>query len=187
MNKEIQAILEQYHSDKTRLMDMLWDVQNQQDYICDEAVTSLAEGLNMSVDDVRETLSFYHFFKDRPFGKYKVYLCNTVIAKMGNYEQVRTALEQAVGTTFGSVDASGTFGLGDANCIGLSDQEPAMMVEFRKFVETCLQNRFVVPVSLKHDFAFGADVFCHDSIHIGSIFTLGAIRISNLNGSLALL
>ena len=135
MNKEIQAILEQYHSDKTRLMDMLWDVQNQQDYICDEAVTSLAEGLNMSVDDVRETLSFYHFFKDRPFGKYKVYLCNTVIAKMGNYEQVRTALEQAVGTTFGSVDASGTFGLGDANCIGLSDQEPAMMVDNVVFTE----------------------------------------------------
>ena len=129
MSKEVQAILNRYHADKTRLMDMLWDVQNQQNYIGDEAVSSLAEGLNMSVDDIRETLSFYHFFKERPFGKHKIYLCNTVIAKMGNYEQVRTALEQAVNTSFGSVDASGTFGLGDANCIGLSDQEPAMMVD----------------------------------------------------------
>ena len=129
MNKEIQSLLEQYNSDKTRLMDILWDVQNQQGYISEEAVTSLAEGLNMSGDDVRETLSFYHFFKDRPFGKHKVYLCNTVIAKMGNYDQVRSALEQEINTSFGSVDDTGTFGLGDANCIGLSDQEPAMMVD----------------------------------------------------------
>jgi len=129
MSKEIQVLLERYNSDKTRLMDMLWDVQNQQGYISDEAIASLAKGLNMSGDDVRETLSFYHFFKDRPFGKHKVYLCNTVIAKMTNYDEVRTALEQEINTSFGNVDDSGLFGLGDANCIGLSDQEPAMMVD----------------------------------------------------------
>ena len=129
MNKKIRALLKQHNSDKTRLMDMLWDIQNQQGYISEEAVASLAEGLNMSCDDVRETLSFYHFFKDRPFGEHKIYLCNTVIAKMGNYDEVRAALEQEIGTSFGHVDDSGMFGLGDANCIGLSDQEPAMMVD----------------------------------------------------------
>jgi [NiFe] hydrogenase diaphorase moiety large subunit len=129
MNKKIHALLKHYNSDKTRLMDMLWDIQNQQGYISEEAIASLAEGLNMSCDDVRETLSFYHFFKDRPFGEHKVYLCNTVIAKMGNYDEVRTALEQEIGTSFGHVDNSGMFGLGDANCIGLSDQEPAMMID----------------------------------------------------------
>lgn len=129
MNKKIHALLKHYDSDKTRLMDILWDIQNQQGYISEEAIASLAEGLNMSRDDVRETLSFYHFFKDKSFGKHKVYLCNTVIAKMGNYDEVRTALEQEIGTSFGHVDDSGMFGLGDANCIGLSDQEPAMMVD----------------------------------------------------------
>jgi [NiFe] hydrogenase diaphorase moiety large subunit len=48
---------------------------------------------------------------------------------MGNYDEVRTALEQEIGTSFGHVDDSGMCGLGDANCIGLSDQEPAMMVD----------------------------------------------------------
>lgn len=129
MNKKIHALLKHYDSDKTRLMDILWDIQNQQGYISEEAIASLAEGLNMSRDDVRETLSFYHFFKDKSFGKHKVYLCNTVIAKMGNYDEVRTALEQEIGTSFGHVDDSGMCGLGDANCIGLSDQEPAMMVD----------------------------------------------------------
>jgi len=129
MNKEVQSIIENYQADKTRLMDMLWDIQRQQDYISDEAIASLAEGLAMSGDDVRETLTFYHFFHDQPFGKRKVYLCNTTIAKLGNYNAVRTALEQEINTSFGSVDATGMFGLGDTSCIGLSDQEPAMMVD----------------------------------------------------------
>ncbi len=129
MNKEIKPVLEQYHSDKTRLMDMLWDIQRQQGYLADNAVASLAEGLNMSADGVRETLSFYHFFLDHPFGKHQIYLCNTVIAKMQDYDEVRATLEQEVGCAFGCVDGAKLFGLGDANCIGLSDQEPAMMVD----------------------------------------------------------
>jgi [NiFe] hydrogenase diaphorase moiety large subunit len=129
MIEAIQSILEHYSRDKTRLMDMLWDVQKQQDFISEEAVASLAEGLNLSPYDVNETLSFYHFFCPRPFGQHKIYLANTVIAKMQNYGAVREALERATGCSFGEVDASGMFGLGDANCIGLSDQEPAMMID----------------------------------------------------------
>jgi len=129
MNEKIQTILSNYDQDKTRLMDMLWDVQNQQGYISEEAITQLADGLKMSSDDVRETLSFYHFFLDKPFGKHQVYLCNTVIAKMNGYDKVRNALEQTIDCSFGAIDSSGVIGLGDANCIGLSDQEPAMMVD----------------------------------------------------------
>jgi [NiFe] hydrogenase diaphorase moiety large subunit len=129
MNKPIQTILEKYNFDKTRLMDILWDVQHQQDYISDIAIDEVADGLKMSADDVRETLSFYHFFHNKPFGNHKIYLCNTTIAKMGCYEEVRKTLQEELDASFGSTDTSGIFGLGDANCIGLSDQEPAMMVD----------------------------------------------------------
>ncbi len=129
MNRSIQTVLAQYNFDKTRLMDILWDVQHQHDYISEEAVTEIASGLTMSNDDVMETLSFYHFFHTKPFGKHKVYLCNTTIAKMGCYQEVRQALQTALDTSFGNTDPTGVFGLGDANCIGLSDQEPAMMVD----------------------------------------------------------
>ncbi len=129
MNVEVQAIIIRYHSDKSRLIDMLWDIQHQFGYISDEAVGTLSEILNMSPLDIRETITFYHFFQDRPFGKHKIYLSNTVIAKMHGYDDVRTALEQETGCSFGWVNSSGLFGLADANCIGLSDQEPAMMVD----------------------------------------------------------
>ena len=129
MNREIRAIVEHYQSDKTRLIDILWDVQDRQGYISDEAVATLAQELNMSNHDVRETVTFYHFFCSKPFGKHKIYLADTVIAKMNGYDKVRQALEQEIGCSFGEVDETGTFGLDDTSCIGLSDQEPAMMVD----------------------------------------------------------
>ena len=50
MNEEIQTILDNYHQDKTRLMDMLWDVQHQQGYIPEQAIVLLAKGLKRSPD-----------------------------------------------------------------------------------------------------------------------------------------
>ncbi|MEH6576109.1 MAG: NAD(P)H-dependent oxidoreductase subunit E [Amphritea sp.] len=129
MHKKIRKILKKYCSDRTRLIDILWDVQHLYGYIPDESVTQLASGLNMSAQDIRETSSFYHFFHDRPSGKYRIYLGNTVIAKMNGYQAVHDALERESGAKFGVTDDSGTFGLFETACIGLSDQEPAMLID----------------------------------------------------------
>lgn len=134
MNQVIRTIGDRYHNDKTRLMDMLWDVQRHSGCIADEAVFSLAEQLNLSPMDVRETVTFYHFFLSQPAGKHRIYLADTVIAKLTVYDQVHAALEQETGCIFGEVDESGMFSLQHTNCIGLSDQEPAMMVDDVVFV-----------------------------------------------------
>ncbi len=129
MHTELQFVLGLYDWDRTRLIDILRDIQQRQGHVSPEAVAALAEGLNLSPRDVRETLTFYHFFHDRPSGRHKIYLADTVIARMNGYEEVRTALEQETGCAFGGVDETGSFALYDTACIGLSDQEPAMLVD----------------------------------------------------------
>lgn len=128
MSNDVSSILNKYHHRRERLIDMLWQVQNRDGYISEQATESLAAGLNLSPLDVQETLSFYHFFHDQPAGKYRIYLADTVIARMNGYEAVREALETATGCKFGETSADGQFGLFDTHCIGMSDQEPAMLV-----------------------------------------------------------
>ncbi|NKQ41195.1 MAG: NADP oxidoreductase [Sulfurovum sp.] len=129
MEKQIKEILQRYKSDKTRLMDILWDIQNLYGYISNEAVSELSAALNLSKFDIEETASFYHFFLLKTAGKHQIYLSNTVIAKMNGYDEVYKALEDEVGCSFNGVSDDGIFGLFDTNCIGLSDQEPAMMID----------------------------------------------------------
>jgi [NiFe] hydrogenase diaphorase moiety large subunit len=83
----------------------------------------------MSPLDIWETASFYHFFHGKPSGKHRIYLSNTVIAKLHGYQDVYDALERETGARFGETDETGTFGLFETPCIGLSDQEPAMLID----------------------------------------------------------
>jgi [NiFe] hydrogenase diaphorase moiety large subunit len=126
--REIDDILERYQADRSRLMDILWDVQNRWGYIPADVLPALAQRLNLSEPDIKETYSFYHFFRDTPPPKYPIYLADTVIARLRGYQAVYDALEQATGCRFGQPDASGTFGLETTPCIGLSDQEPALLI-----------------------------------------------------------
>ena len=41
----------------------------------------------MTVGDVLETATFYHFFRTTPSGRYRIYMANTAIAKMRGYDR----------------------------------------------------------------------------------------------------
>jgi [NiFe] hydrogenase diaphorase moiety large subunit len=115
-------------------MDILWDVQRCDGYIPAEAAQTIARWLGLSPEDVLETASFYHFFHTTPSGRYRIYLCNTVIAKMRGYQQVYEALERETGTRFDG-PGSADFGLFETACIGLSDHEPAMLIDDLVFTD----------------------------------------------------
>jgi len=129
MDRRITTILERYRSDRTRLMDILWDVQGEYGHIPDAVLPQMAAALNVSPTDISETVSFYEFFHSKPTGKHRIYLCDSVVAKMNGYQAVREALEHETGVRFGETDPNGLFSLYDTPCIGLSDQEPAMLVD----------------------------------------------------------
>lgn len=125
----IETILARHGSDRTRLIDILWDVQHLLGHIPRDVLPQLATALRTSPLDIVETASFYRFFRTEPAGRYPIYLSNTVIAKMHAYSTVYDALERETGARFGGTDDSGTFGLFETSCIGLSDQEPAMLID----------------------------------------------------------
>ena len=128
MTTDIAAMLDAHGRDRTGLLDMLWEVQRRIGYISAEAAAAIADRLALSVEDVLETATFYHFFHTAPAGRHRIYLSNTVIAKMHRYDEVYAALERETGVRFGE-PASPEFGLFETACIGLSDQEPAMLVD----------------------------------------------------------
>jgi [NiFe] hydrogenase diaphorase moiety large subunit len=115
-------------------MDILWDVQRSYGYIPAEAAQTIGTSLGLAPEDVLETATFYHFFHTTPSGRYRIYLCNTVIAKMHGYQQVYEALERETGTRFGG-PGSADFGLFETACIGLSDHEPAMLIDGVAFTD----------------------------------------------------
>jgi [NiFe] hydrogenase diaphorase moiety large subunit len=128
METFVQQVIDTYHKDHTRLMDILHDIQEHFGYIPAEYNQSIADQLGISRADLEQTLTFYHFFSQKPTGKYTVYLNNSVVANMMGRDAVRKTFEEEAGIKFGHVTGNGLIGLFDTACIGMSDQEPAAII-----------------------------------------------------------
>lgn len=133
MATSVQNTIEKYNKDKTRLMDILIDIQSEQGYIPNGTITEIAKELDISHADVEQTMSFYHFFSGTPTGKYAIYLNDSAVANMMGRQKVKEAFEVEAGTKFGKVTSDGQIGLFDTACIGMNDQEPAALINGRVF------------------------------------------------------
>jgi [NiFe] hydrogenase diaphorase moiety large subunit len=118
---------------RTQMMDRLWDRQLSHGFIDDAGISNLATEFNVSEIEIEGVVSFYHFFHRKPTGKYTIYLNNSIVADHKGFNRIRDTLERETGATFGSTDRTGTFGLFLTPCIGLSDQEPSMLINFQPF------------------------------------------------------
>lgn len=128
MKKVVERITEKYFNDPYRLIDILIDVQEEIGYLPEDIVKDIAFKTGLSTVDVEQTISFYHFFSDKPTGKYSIYLNDSAVANMHGRLAVKEAFEEAVGCKFGSVSTDGLIGLFDTACIGMNDQEPAAII-----------------------------------------------------------
>ena len=129
----VHGIIKRYDHNPTRLMDILIDTQSEFGYIPSLIVAEISRQLKISNVDIEQTLSFYHFFSTKPTGKYTIYLNNSVIANMMGREEVARTFEREAVCKFGDVSADGLIGLFSTSCIGMSDQEPAALINGKVF------------------------------------------------------
>ncbi len=118
---------------RPELLDYLWSVQNKHRYIRAEDIEACSRALGISTIEVEGVISFYHFFHRQHAGEFTIYLNNSVVSESKGFERVKEAFEMATGGKFNGVDPSGQWGLFETACIGLSDMEPAALIDFYPF------------------------------------------------------
>ena len=128
MKETIQNVIEEYDRDRNRLMDILIAVQNMYQHIPEDAVSIIADQLGISKVDVKQTITFYHFFTLTPVGEYAVYLNDSAVANIKGRAEVVQAFEDELGIPFNSVTTDGLIGIWDTADIGMNDQEPAALI-----------------------------------------------------------
>ena len=88
----------------------------------------LADLLDLHPVEVYGVVSFYTFLNSEKKGRYVVRLCQTISCDMAGKDAVAAALREALGIEFGETTEDGVFSLEWANCLGMCDQGPAMLV-----------------------------------------------------------
>lgn len=131
--QEIQALAEKLGHNRTALLPILQEVKRKHHRIGNFAMQVIADELDIHPVEVNSVVSFYAFLGDRPQGRFVLRLCRTISCDMQGKDRVKRQLENDLGIAFGETTPDQKFTLEWANCMGMCDQGPALLVNGRLY------------------------------------------------------
>ncbi|MGD0786163.1 MAG: NAD(P)H-dependent oxidoreductase subunit E [Sedimentisphaerales bacterium] len=178
LQAEIKQICQNSGNDRTKMMDIVRQVQQNFGQVSSEAMDIIAKSVNCHRVEVEGVVTFYAFLSKRAKGKVVIRLCNDVVDKMAGAETVAEAFKKELGIDFGQTTPDGKITLEYAPCIGMCDQAPAAIIndEVITYLSTDKVKEVVAdikkhydPSKLKHRLGDGnnADEIVHSCVHNG--------------------
>ena len=128
LRDELAELAARYGRDRGALLFILQEVQRRHYYISEYAMQVIADLLDIHPVEVHSVVSFYSFLDELPRGQFVIRLCRTITCDMAGKDHVARQLENDLGIKFGETTPDGKFSLEWANCLGMCDQGPALLV-----------------------------------------------------------
>lgn len=135
LKERITALADEMGRERTSLIPILQTIQKEYCQISEFAMQVTADLLGIHPVEVHSVVSFYSFLDTKPKGKFIFRLCRTISCMMEGADRVARQLENDLGIGFGETTQDGKFTLEWANCLGMCDQGPAMLVNDRVFTQ----------------------------------------------------
>lgn len=126
--RKLDELIALHGESRDRLLPVLQDLNKEYSYINQEIINEVARRFDVSPTEVFSVASFYHFLNTEERGKYIIRLCRTISCDLKNKDAVQRALEAELGIRMGETTGDRKYSLDYANCMGMCDQGPSMMV-----------------------------------------------------------
>lgn len=128
VQKRVRELAEQVGTDREQLLPLL-ELLDREFHALDELIVNeVARHFSLSQTEVYSVASFYHLLNVKPAGKYVIRLCSTIGCDLQGKERIVKALEAELGIKMGETTADRRYSLQFANCMGMCDAGPAMLV-----------------------------------------------------------
>ena len=125
---KIREICGRYKDEKTPLMMILSDIQNEYGYIPLEVQKIVSEKTGISVADIYGVVTFYSFFSLEPKGKYVIGCCLGTACYVKGAQQIIDKFSELLGVKPGETSADGLFTIDALRCIGACGIAPAVTI-----------------------------------------------------------
>lgn len=113
--------------------------QDQLGWLAPEAITEVAEYLEMPPIAVFEVASFYGMYNLKRAGRCKLTLCTNLPCALSGANRAAEHLKQRLGIGFGETTADGQFTLKEGECLGACGDAPVLLVN-NKRMESFMSN-----------------------------------------------
>lgn len=125
---KIEEICSRYTNEKTPLMMILSDIQNEYGYIPLEVQEIVSKKTGISVAEIYGVVTFYSFFSLTPKGKYVIGCCLGTACYVKGAQQVIDQFSEILHIGPGETTEDGLFTLDALRCIGACGIAPAVTI-----------------------------------------------------------
>ena len=126
--KTINEICDRYVDEKTPLMMILSDIQNEYGYIPLEVQQIVSDRTGISVAEIYGVVTFYSFFSLEPKGKYIIGCCLGTACYVKGAQQIIDKFSEILEIEPGQTSEDGMFTIDALRCIGACGIAPAVSI-----------------------------------------------------------
>jgi NADH-quinone oxidoreductase subunit E len=130
--EEIRGLPEKYPQPRSAVMPALDLAQEQLGHLTPEAMTEVAEALQLDAGYVEGVATFYSLFHLQPTAKHHFYICTNLSCMLRGSEDVVRRFKELTGVKEPrEVSSDGMFSYDEVECLGACEYAPMMRLDHR--------------------------------------------------------
>jgi NADH:ubiquinone oxidoreductase subunit E len=126
---KLEETIAQHRNKPRDLIMVLHKAQNLFGYLPKKVQEMVAEGLNVSLNEVYGVITFYNFFSTVPQGKHSVKVCLGTACYVRGSQAILDKAQKDLGIKVGGTSDDRKYSLDVVRCIGACGLAPAMLVD----------------------------------------------------------
>ena len=125
----IDKVIPRYPQKRSAIMMILHAIQKEKGYLSLEAQEWVAQKLELNPIKVREVVTFYPFYREKPIGKRHIRVCRTLSCALNGGYKVCDAFKKEFDCGLDEVSPDGRVTIEFAECLASCGTAPVAMVD----------------------------------------------------------
>ena len=126
--KSVKDIIKKYGGDKTAMIAILQDVQEENRYLPKEALSSISKQMDVPLTRIYEIATFYNAFSLKPRGKNLVEVCAGTACHVQGAARLMDRMERDLAIKCGETTKDKMFSLEEVRCLGCCSLAPVVRI-----------------------------------------------------------
>jgi NADH-quinone oxidoreductase subunit E len=130
--EEIKELPAKYPQPRSAVMPALDLAQEELGHLTPEAMSEVAEALQLDPGYVEGVATFYTLFHLEPVGKHRFYVCTNLSCMLRGANDIVDHVKQSIGVAEpGEISADGLFSYEEVECLGACEYAPMMRFDHK--------------------------------------------------------
>lgn len=133
--QKTDPVVARYETRRASILEILHMIQEEFGHINHEAEIEVAAYLGIPEIDVREVMTFYTLYYDKPKAKTRFCVCRNLSCSLLGGESILKYLEEKLGIKAGQMTKDGKYSIRTVECLGACEHAPMLQLNDDEYIK----------------------------------------------------